>query len=182
MQSNKWGPLGWDFSHAITFNYPLNPSSDEKLNYKKYFESFGMVLPCKICSNSFNFLYKNLPVNKYLEDRNGITYWFFMMHNLVNLKLGNKVIGFKEVILKYENMRARCGNINTKDKSKVDECQKELKWNNEMEQFYNNTINKYRDITIKKIVKIIQKNKDKTDIQSILKNIEILKKDLGSIF
>ena len=181
MQSNKWGPLGWGFSHAVTFNYPLEPTLEDKYYYKNYFVSFSTILPCRICSNSFKFFYENLPIDEYLDDRNGITYWLYIIHNLVNLKLGNQIVHFKDVILKYENMRARCGNINTKNKKILAECQQELVWNRKMERFMNETFNKYHEMTIQKIIKIIKNNKERPEIIDIVKNISAINQDLNKI-
>lgn len=181
MQSNKWGPLGWDFSHAVTFNYPLEPTREEKQQYKNYFVSFSIILPCRICSNSFKFFYENLPINDYLEDRNGITYWLYIIHNLVNLKLGNPIVHFKDVILKYENMRARCGNINTKDKQILEDCQLPLEWNRKMERFMNDTFEKYHNMTIRRIVKMIKKHEERPEICNILKNIKLINEDINKI-
>ena len=30
-----WGPSAWKLLHYITFAYPVNPTYDDKLNYKK---------------------------------------------------------------------------------------------------------------------------------------------------
>ena len=32
MNVSKWGPGGWVFLHSITFNYPLDPENEDKLN------------------------------------------------------------------------------------------------------------------------------------------------------
>ena len=49
MQVNKWGPGGWAFMHTITFNYPLNPTDDDKQHYKNFFQSLKYILPCNYC-------------------------------------------------------------------------------------------------------------------------------------
>jgi hypothetical protein len=41
-----WGPALWIGEHSISFGYPLNPTDEEKLAYKKHFESLADVLPC----------------------------------------------------------------------------------------------------------------------------------------
>lgn len=173
MQSNKWGNHAWEFYHTVTFNYPENPMQEDKDNYKTCFENLTKILPCSICRNSFTLFYKNLPINDYLDDRNGVTYWFYIIHNLVNLKLDNKLMHFKDVILKYENNRARCGNIDMKkNKDKLLECQKPIEWNNKMQKFMEDTFNKYHKITIKEIAKMIKNNIDRPEIQHIMVNLK----------
>ena len=37
MLTSVWGPGMWHFLHTISFNYPTNPTNEEKLNYKNLF-------------------------------------------------------------------------------------------------------------------------------------------------
>ena len=62
MNVNNWGPGGWIFLHTITFNYPLYPSSEDKLKYKNFFDSIEKILPCKYCRQSFEIYRKYLPI------------------------------------------------------------------------------------------------------------------------
>jgi hypothetical protein len=172
MQSNKWGKHAWTFFHTLSFNYPIVPMQCDRDNYKKFFELIKDMLPCNVCKKSFIFFYNNLPIDDYLDDRNGVVYWLYTMHNIVNLKLDTNVFDFKELILKYENRRARCGNINTSDKKKLAECQKYIEWNKEMEDFRTQTIKKYESITIKRIGKLIKDNTKREEIKYILKMLK----------
>ena len=174
MQSNKWGSHAWTFFHTTTFNYPNDPKQCDKDAYVKFFEVMREILPCSICRKSYEFLYNNFSIDDYLDDRNGVVYWLFILHNIINLKLGKKLADFKDVVLTYENARARCGNIDTSDMKKIEECQQPVLWNVEMEHFVENTYKKYNDITIKKIKKLIKENKDRLEIQLIITNIENL--------
>ena len=173
MQSNKWGPDAWSFFHTISFNYPLDPKQCDKDAYKTFYETQKQILPCSICRKSYNFFYDNFPIDDYLEDRNGVIYWLFILHNIVNMKLDKPLAHFKDVILKYENMRARCGNIDTSNTEKIKECQEPKEWNIEMEHFMNYTFEKYNDMTIKKIARIIKDNMDREEIKQIVKNIKL---------
>jgi len=174
MQSNKWGPDAWSFFHTLSFNYPIDPKQCDKDAYKTFFENMKLMLPCSVCRKSYIFFYDNFPINDYLEDRNGVTYWLFILHNIVNLKLDKPIAKFRDIVLKYENNRARCGNIDTSNKKKLKQCQKPVGWNMEMESFVENTFNKYNDITIKHIAQMIKKNKDREEIKNILDNIDKL--------
>ena len=33
--TNTWGPSAWIFLHTITFNYPINPTENDKYIYNK---------------------------------------------------------------------------------------------------------------------------------------------------
>lgn len=111
MNVNKWGPGGWDFLHSITFNYPLNPTENDKKNYSNFFKSIGNMLPCKYCRESYFIYYKYLPIDEFLDSREGVTYWFYTIHSLVNQKIYKNNTKFSDVIKKYENYRASCGTI-----------------------------------------------------------------------
>lgn len=172
MQSNKWGSNAWEFLHTITFNYPRDPTYYDKIRYRVFFENLREILPCSICRKSFCLFYDYIPIDDYLEDRHGVVYWLYSIHNIVNLKLNNELFPLKEVIIKYENNRARCGNIDTKDDKKLKQCQKPLIWNEDMELFLRNAIDKYRDITLKKVYKLIKENGDRQEIINIKNSLK----------
>lgn len=111
MNVNKWGPGGWEFLHSITFNYPIEPSQDDKENYSNFFKSIGHMLPCKYCRDSYNIYYKYLPIDNFLDSREGVTYWLYIIHKLVNQKVYKDNTKFSDIIKKYENFRASCGTI-----------------------------------------------------------------------
>ena len=36
MMTRIWGPMCWTFLHTMSFNYPVNPTSEDKKHYKDY--------------------------------------------------------------------------------------------------------------------------------------------------
>jgi hypothetical protein len=106
MQTSKWGPSAWDYLHTLTFNYPENPTNDHKKYYYELFNNLRFTLPCKFCRESYNIFFKYININDYLEDRMGITYWLYTIHNTVNLKLNKKKVEFIDVVDFYEKRRA----------------------------------------------------------------------------
>ena len=66
MDTRFWGPPGWKLLHQIAYQYPENPTPEDKLNYGIFYSNLGNVLPCKYCRNSFTKYIKNLP---YIECR-----------------------------------------------------------------------------------------------------------------
>jgi len=106
MQTSKWGPSAWNFLHTLTFNYPENPTDDNKKYYYELFENLKFTLPCKYCRESYSIFFKYININSYLNDRMGITYWLFTIHNIVNYKLNKKKVDFIDIVNYYEKMRA----------------------------------------------------------------------------
>lgn len=106
-----WGPSLWIGLHCITFGYPINPTFEQKENYKIFFEKVGDVLPCKHCRDSYkNFINEQDTIlDNALENRDSLTKWLYNIHNKVNEKLGMDYgISYNMVQKKYESYRAKC--------------------------------------------------------------------------
>ena len=110
MLTSVWGPSFWHVLHTISVNYPVNPTCDDKANYKAFIMSLKNVLPCKYCRIN---LVKNLKVNplnaEALKNRENFSKWIYKLHEVVNRSLGKKSgLTFREVQDRYEHFRARC--------------------------------------------------------------------------
>ena len=92
MNTTFWGPDGWTFLHTLTFIYPENPDSNEKLKMKNFMNSICFILPCKYCRLSFTKYMKSLPIDDYLDSRDLCIEWLYKIHNKVNKKL--RIQGF----------------------------------------------------------------------------------------
>ena len=106
MNVNKWGPGGWIFLHSMTFNYPNEPTDYDKERYSKFFKICGEMLPCRYCRDSYNIYIKYLPIEPFLDSREGVCYWFYKIHELVNNKIFKRNVTFKEVVIKYEDFKS----------------------------------------------------------------------------
>jgi hypothetical protein len=118
-----WGPSMWNSLHAITFGYPVEPSNEQKLNYKNYFMMLGNVLPCKYCKDSYNkFISKGSSklTDETLTNRDALTFWGYKLHQKVNEKLNiDYCVSYEEIKNRYESYRANCSsNINKNEKPK----------------------------------------------------------------
>ena len=49
MVTSIWGPSYWHVLHTMSFNYPVNPSCQDKKNYRNLIFNLKNVLPCKYC-------------------------------------------------------------------------------------------------------------------------------------
>lgn len=111
MLTSIWGPPLWHSLHTISFNYPVNPTDEDKDNYKQFIMSLQNVLPCRYCRQN---LQENLKKNhklkkKHLKNRETFSRWMYDLHELINTQ-HNKVSGlsYEDVRSLYENFRARC--------------------------------------------------------------------------
>lgn len=124
MQTDLWGPHEWNSMQYKAFGSPEVFDREAKQLYARYFETNARIIPCSMCQMAFGNMMNYIPIDSYLDGRDGLCFWIFMMHNLVNRKLEKPLHVFSHVILKYENDRARCGSKNDVEKYAL--CKKEL--------------------------------------------------------
>jgi hypothetical protein len=110
MITSVWGSSLWHVLHTISFNYPVNPSSEDKENYYNFLKYLGKVLPCKFCRDNYS---KNLDIINFnvkcLNDRNSFSKCIYNLHNAVNNDLHKSCEeSYKIIKSKYENFRSRC--------------------------------------------------------------------------
>lgn len=108
-----FGPAIWEGSSCITFNYPNEPTDEDKHNYKTYFESLPYVVPCETCREHLKehlFINENTKLTDIvLQNRSNLTYWWYNLHNAVNKMLGiNYDITYEDYCKKYESYIATC--------------------------------------------------------------------------
>lgn len=118
MQTEKWGPHLWETFHFLSFGYPENPTEEDKQEIFNLFKSMLRLLPCELCRRSYKFFFEKLDIKKFYDSRKGVILWVFILHNVVNMKLGKDTYTLAKVIYKYENMRARCGVIGSPEYNK----------------------------------------------------------------
>ena len=110
MLTYVWGPPLWHSLHTMSFNYPVNPTKEQKQQYYAFFTSLQWVLPCKYCRDNFKKNLEVLPLNtKALSSRHTFSKWLYDMHNLINKNLNKPItLTFEQVRNRYENFRSRC--------------------------------------------------------------------------
>lgn len=107
MNPNIWGSSAWLFLHTVTLNYPVKPSETDKLNYKNFFNSLKYIIPCSYCKHNYNIHINNLPIDKFLNNKNNLIKWLFHIHNKTNKHLNKPSITFKEFIYKYKSIYSK---------------------------------------------------------------------------
>jgi len=156
MQSDKWGSHAWEYLHTVTFNYPEKPSAIDKQNFYDLFNNLQYTLPCSHCKNSYSIFFKHINIDDYLDNRFGLVFWLYVIHNIVNLKLNKEPARFSDVVKKYEGLRAQCGKID--DQDKLAQCRANVVpiAQEQIEDFCQKCYDKYESITLKKIVKLVK--------------------------
>ena len=121
MLTQVWGPSMWHFLHTMSFNYPVNPTSQDKANYKQFLNSMKYVLPCRHCRENLTANYKKLPLSKEtMKNRDSLSRYIFNLHEKINCQLGKKSgLSYAAVRDRYENFRSRCNRKKKKTKKEA---------------------------------------------------------------
>ena len=110
MLTSVWGPAAWHLLHTISFNYPINPTIDNKKQYKEFIENLQNVLPCKYCRINLKNNLKSYPIRPcHMKNRDTFSRYIYKLHEIINKKLGKKSgLTYCDVRERYEHFRARC--------------------------------------------------------------------------
>jgi hypothetical protein len=105
-----WGPAQWHMLHTISFNYPVNPTLEQKKQYKDYVLSLQNVLPCGACRKNLKMNLKHMPLKiEHMKSRDSFSRYIYELHELVNRMLKKKSnLSYCDVRERYEHFRARC--------------------------------------------------------------------------
>ena len=83
MLSSVWGPPMWHYLHTMSFNYPVNPTNEDKRNYMNFVLSLKNVLPCKYCRMNLKTNFKQLPLTmSNMKDRESFSRYVYELHEL----------------------------------------------------------------------------------------------------
>lgn len=116
MVTKIWGPAAWHFLHTISFNYPVNPTAEDKKYYRDFILNLQYVLPCKYCRINLKNNLKKKPLNVcFMKNRDTFSRYVYELHELVNNMLGKKShLTYCDVRERYEHFRSRCTEENPK--------------------------------------------------------------------
>jgi hypothetical protein len=110
MLTSVWGPPLWHYLHTMSFNYPVNPTMEEKKHYRSFILNLKHVLPCKYCRINLKTNLKQLPIKMCdMKNRETFSKYVYNLHELVNKMLKkNSNLSYCDVRERYEHFRARC--------------------------------------------------------------------------
>jgi hypothetical protein len=105
-----WGPSMWHFLHTMSFNYPVEPTDDDKKHYRDFILSLQHVLPCKYCRINLKSNFQRLPLEMcHMKNRETFSKYVYELHELINTMLKKKSgLKYCDVRERYEHFRARC--------------------------------------------------------------------------
>lgn len=117
MLTTVWGPAMWHYLHTMSFNYPVNPTNENKKHYRDFVYNLRYVLPCKYCRINLTNNLKKKPLSMcHMANRATFSRYIYELHELVNKMLNKKSqLSYCEVRERYEHFRSRC----TEEKPKI---------------------------------------------------------------
>ena len=117
MLTTVWGPPMWHFLHTMSFNYPVNPTQEDKKHYKDFIYNLRYVLPCKYCRINLTSNLKQKPLQMcHMESRETFSRYIYELHELINKMLKKQSnLSYCDVRERYEHFRSRC----TEEKPKI---------------------------------------------------------------
>ena len=128
MMTSIWGPPMWHLLHTISFNYPVEPTKEHKINYYNFYNNLVNILPCRYCRENLCNNFKKLPLNKSVfKNRDSLSHYVYLLHEEVNNMLGKKSnLTYEMVRDRYEHFRSRCLLENEQSADKESGCTKSL--------------------------------------------------------
>jgi hypothetical protein len=117
MMTKIWGPAMWHYLHTMSFNYPVEPTKEQKIHYRDFVLNLRNVLPCKYCRINLTNNLKKKPLTMcHMKSRETFSRYIYELHETVNRMLNKKSnLTYCDVRERYEHFRSRC----TDEKPKV---------------------------------------------------------------
>ncbi|AYV77943.1 MAG: disulfide thiol oxidoreductase, Erv1 / Alr family [Edafosvirus sp.] len=101
MHTKYWASHGWIYLHAVTVNYPENPTQEDKTRVKNFF--LNLTLPCDDCQGKYATHINNNPItDEVVDSRANLVKWLILIHNEVNKSLGSPEVPYNDVIKKFK--------------------------------------------------------------------------------
>ena len=72
------------------FSLSFRPTNSDKINYLLFFSTVKNILPCKYCRESFEVFTQEIKLINYLDNRDKLSKWLYMVHNLVMINYENR--------------------------------------------------------------------------------------------
>ena len=111
MLTTVWGAPMWHYLHTMSFNYPVNPTLEEKRHYRSFIINLKNVLPCKYCRQNLKKNFVKLPLTMaHMKDRDSFSRYIYELHELVNTIIFTRSTKHKFIVkpknvITYNNIR-----------------------------------------------------------------------------
>ena len=109
MLTSVWGPSMWHYLHTMSFNYPVNPTTDDKHRYRDFILSLRWTLPCGKCRKN---LQMNFMWSDYYITNGNVVMFNQCQQDINNIRLAIKSIKEKQQLRNNNNKNKQFNNKN----------------------------------------------------------------------
>ena len=96
-----WGRDTWNFFYFIALSYPKNPTQNDKMKYKNFYQLAGSIVPCMKCRKNFEKHLRELPIDNYLNSSYDLFTWVNKMDNKVKALNNSRQFSVEESMKYY---------------------------------------------------------------------------------
>lgn len=96
-----WGPPYWFFLHTLCFTYPNNPNDAMKKKYYDTLMNFDLFIPHSDIAGVYRYLLNKYPLKPYLDNKEDLVKWGWLVHNSVNDLLEKNILTIEEFYEDY---------------------------------------------------------------------------------
>lgn len=106
MDVKKWGPCYWYTLHTMAFEFPKEPSEEQKKFALNFISKLYLLLPCSKCSKHYKKMIEDHPpsIDTFASNETFSKYMVFL-HNEVNKRLQKKVITYEDAYTLYKEKK-----------------------------------------------------------------------------
>ena len=79
--SKLWGLKFCFVFRCVANNYPTEPTNEEAMRAKTFYQQFMFLLPCETCRDSYTDHYKQINIDDYLDNRRKLVEWVEIIYN-----------------------------------------------------------------------------------------------------
>ena len=87
---NVWGPSAWNIIHGLAYIYSENPTKKLQKEYKAFFKTLPIILPCEICREHLKEYYKKHTINSIFQSKKKLMNYTIDLHNFIRVFYQNQ--------------------------------------------------------------------------------------------
>jgi Erv1 / Alr family len=93
LDPSYWGPIFWEVMYIASASFSLEPTPNEKIGFKMFFDSLRYVLPCSKCRADYDRYLETTPLRESdTRSRDTLFLWVNNLHRSISQKLNKNNI------------------------------------------------------------------------------------------
>lgn len=88
MNPRFWGPAFWLTLLNVALEYPDDPTVDQQVWYRRFYETLQFTLPCGKCQENYRRHFQQAPIHQHLGNREQLVNWVIAQYNAVRTDQG----------------------------------------------------------------------------------------------